>query len=121
MKSIWYSQPLSIQWSEYARNYRNNKETTLQFFQRKNKYILTNPNLAPNKRQIEAFILDLWASDANKKFLHLYFIDKSLRDFLERIKIPDLDGIVDYIKNNGFSSKLKMLLPDGKPIEINSE
>ena len=62
-KKIWYSQPLSIQWSSYDKNYKEHKENILQFFHRRNNYILTNPVLSPQKRQIEAFILDLRSSD----------------------------------------------------------
>lgn len=121
MTKIWYSQPLSIQWAAYEKNFKKNKESVRQFFQRNNRLILTNPYLSPQKRQINAFILDLWAADANKQFLHLYFVDKSLRNFLERIKLPDLNGIIEYIKENGFSSNQKALLPNGKPVNISSD
>lgn len=121
MKTVIFSKPLSAQWSEYSKNYKKYKETTLQYFKRKNRNILTNPLLTPERRQIDTFCLDLWAADANKKLLHLYFVDRSLYEFLENVKLPDLNGIIEYIKDNGFSSKQKILLPNGKPLTVSEE
>lgn len=121
MKSIFYSQPLSVQWAAYHKASKRNHDSVDQYLQRKNRLIVTDPTLSPQKRQIEAFILDLWASDTSKVFLHLYFVDASLRTFLERIQLPDLEGILGFIRENGFSSTQKSLLPNGKPIEISKE
>jgi len=121
MKNNIFSRPLTAQWSEYSKNYKENKESSVQFFHRKNRHILTNPYLSPEEKQIETFCLDLWAADANKKLLHLYFVEKSLRGFLENIKLPDLNGIIEYIKDNGFLSEQKILLPNRKPMSVSND
>jgi hypothetical protein len=121
MKSIFYSQPLSVQWAAYQKASKRNHDTVEHYFQKKNRVILTDPNLTPKERQIEAFILDLWAADTNKVFLHLYFVDATLRTFLEGIQLPDLSGILEFIRDNGFTSTQQALLPNGTPIEISKE
>jgi hypothetical protein len=121
MKTTFYSQPLSVQWAAYQKASRRNHDSVDQYFQRKNRLIVTDPTLSPQKRQIEAFILDLWAADTSKVFLHLYFVDASLRTFLQGIRLPDLDGILGFIRDNGFSSTQKALLPNGRPIEISKK
>jgi len=105
-KKPWYSKPLSMQWDLYLENYRHRKETVEQFFNRK---ILTNPVQSWKKQQLKTFIWSLWYSDASKKMLHLYFVDKDLRDFLENVPLADIEGIRKYIYENGLITEQENL------------
>lgn len=104
-KKIWYSEPLATQWEIYHKNHKEN-ETDEQFFKR----AITPSHLQDwQKNQLGTFLWSLWYSDATKKMLHLYFIDSGLRKFLEEIPLIDLDGIKQYINDNGFFSKQGIL------------
>lgn len=99
-KKIWYSKPLARQWDIYLENYKYYKETPEGFFHR----MLgksNNPLQGWQNSQLNTFAWTLWFFDANKKLLHLYFADKSLKEFLENIPLADLEGIKKYIDENG--------------------
>ncbi len=100
-KKPWYSKPLATQWDNYLENYKNNKDTIEQFLIRINQQIMNNPFQSWQKQQLKKFTWDLWYTDAINKMLHLYFIDKNLRNFLENIQLADLEGIGKYINENG--------------------
>lgn len=101
-KKIWYSKPLAHQWEIYTKYYNQNKETNEQFVQRVLLSSSTNHPFSWSKNQLNTFLWSLWYSDATKKFLHLYFTDKSLKEFLENVPLADLEGISKYINENGF-------------------
>ena len=62
---------------------------------------LNDPFQGWQNNQLNTFVWSLWYSDATKKMLHLYFVDKSLKEFLENVPLADLDGISKYIDENG--------------------
>ncbi|MFC2099028.1 hypothetical protein ACFLSP_04705 [Bacteroidota bacterium] len=45
--------------------------------------------------------LELWKEDSMGDFLHIFFLEKQLRDFLEITPLSDLDGIRKYLYENG--------------------
>lgn len=45
--------------------------------------------------------LELWKEDFNGEFLHIFFLERQLRDFLEKTPLSDLDGIRKYLYENG--------------------
>lgn len=103
MKKIIYSKPLARQWDIYNKE-RLKNETVELFFQRKYQKQMFHPYWSPQKRQSNFFAWNLWYLDATKQMLHLYFMDKNLKGFLENIKLADIDGIIKYINDNGLIS-----------------
>ena len=100
-KTISYSKPLARQWEIYLKNYTLHQENIEAFYQR----MLQKsniPSLKWQKRQLNIFIWNLWYSDATQELLHLYFVDSSLKEFLENLPLADLEGISKYINENGF-------------------
>jgi hypothetical protein len=100
-KKIWYSKPLARQWDLYLKSYKHHKETIEQFFQKMLKQSSSNPFQSWQNSQLNTFVWSLWYSDASKKLLHLYFADRSLKEFLENVPLADLEGIGKYIDENG--------------------
>lgn len=104
-KKIWYSKPLSEMWNQYKQFYKVYKSSVEDFFQMKNKQILTTPNQLPEDMQSHASILDLWYLDANKKFTHIYFKNKELRNFLAEMKLSNLEETIEFLYESGESFK----------------
>ena len=100
-KKIWYSKPLSDMWSQYKQYYRLYKGNVEDFKKEKNNQIITSYDASPLDKQSWISILDLWHLDAHKKFLHIYFKDKELRDYLADMKLHDLDGIIEFLYSQG--------------------
>lgn len=99
-KKIWFSKPLARQWDIYLKNYQKYHENSDVFFQRMLQKT-TNPFQGWQNNQLNTFVWSLWYSDATKKLIHLYFADKSLKEFLENTPLADLEGITKYIDENG--------------------
>ena len=104
-KKIWYSKPLSEMWNQYKQFYKVYKRSVEDFFQMKNKQILTTSNQLPEDMQSHASILDLWYLDANKKFTHIYFKNKELRNFLAEMKLSNLEETIEFLYESGESFK----------------
>jgi len=121
-KKIWYSKPLSEMWSQYNKFYRIYRGTVDEFYSEKNKQIFSTFNQSPEDIQCHTGILDLWRLDAHKKFMHIYFKQKELRNFLQDMKLADLDGIVDFLFQSGetfyFEPSLDTKKYLGKPEKI---
>ncbi|WP_345954777.1 hypothetical protein [Mucilaginibacter sp. PAMB04168] len=45
--------------------------------------------------------LELWRQDSKAELLHIFFLDKQLRDFLEETRLPDLENIKQFLYENG--------------------
>ena len=88
-------------WSQYNKFYKIYRGTVEEFYSEKNKQIFFAPNQKPEDVQCHKSILDLWHLDTDKKFIHIYFKQKELRDFLQDMKLADLDGIVDFLFKSG--------------------
>lgn len=115
-KKIWYSKPLSDMWSQYKQYYRLSKGSVEDFFKEKNQQILTTP-ASPLDIQSWASILDLWRLDAHQKFIHIYFKQKELRDYLANMKLHDLDGIISFIFSKGETFYLAPSLDTNKVLQ----
>jgi hypothetical protein len=105
-KKIWYSTPLKIFWDEF---YGTQKKLTPSISDEQIftilRYNLLNAPLAEGEntesRDLLLSGLELWKEDSNGDFLHIFFLDKQLRDFLEKTPLSDLDGIRKYLYENG--------------------
>lgn len=100
-KKIWHSQPLSEMWEQYKKFYRQTHKTTDDFFAEKKCQIIYALNQPLEDVRTHMIILDLWRLDTNKKFMHVYFKTKELRDFLAEMRLADLDGIKDFLFESG--------------------
>lgn len=105
-KRIRYSQPLAVIWDAYHETVRKNKceVTPKQFIWEWMLPDIKNPfltNEASFQVQTNILISDMFISDTEKKFLHLYFVDNSLRDFLIDLPLSDFDGLSEFICENG--------------------
>lgn len=105
-KKIWFSKPLAKEWDLYSENYGHRKESIDDFFHR---MVTPRPFESWQNVQLKNYLWTLWYSDATKKLLHIYFTDKSLKNFLENTSLTDLDGILKYIDENGFLSEQGIL------------
>lgn len=99
MKKITYSKPLARQWEGYNK-FRMKDETVDLFLERKLWENHINSPYSANVKQSNVFSMYLWYSDAKKEMLHLYFMDKKLKDFLANLKLADIDGIIKYVNDN---------------------
>ena len=99
---IKYSQPLSVIWEAYNKSNKNEKLSPKEFIWEWMTPQIKNPFL-PDGTQVQTNILisEMFYADTQKEFLHLYFVDKSLRDFLKDLPIKDFDGLMLYILEKG--------------------
>ena len=51
--------------------------------------------------QTNILVSEMLFLDSEKKFLHLFFLDKALRDFLINLPIKDFDGLIQTIIEKG--------------------
>ena len=105
-KKIWYSTPLKTFWNDL---YRVQKKYTPEFtdeqiFMILKQNLLTaplHPDESPVTRELMVSGLELWREDMRGELLHIYFLDKELRDFLGKTPLTDLEGIRQYFYENG--------------------
>lgn len=101
-KKINYSQPLSVIWEAYNKSNKNGNLSPKEFIwewmtpQIKNPFLLDRIQVQTN-----LLISEMFYADTQKEFLHLYFVDKSLRDFLKDLPIKDFDGLMLSILEKG--------------------
>ena len=104
-KKVRYSQPLAVIWDAYQETVRKStiEVSPKRFIWEQVGNDVRNPFLddaAVMNVQTEILISDMFYLDTEKKFLHLFFIDKSLRDFLMDLPLYDFNGLADYIIEN---------------------
>jgi len=66
--------------------------------------ILKAPIMAfetPESRQLILSGLELWREDSRGDLLHIFFLDKQLRDFLETTSLSDLEGFKKFLYEKG--------------------
>ena len=105
-KKIWYSSPLKYFWNEL---YGTQKKITPNISDEQVftllRYNLINAPLADGEntesRELILSGLELWKEDSNGDFLHIFFLEKQLRDFLKKTPLSDLDGIRKYLYEKG--------------------
>ncbi len=102
-KKIWYSEPLYVLREAYKKARKSNKDLSVkEFIWTWMTPQITNPFL-PDGRSVQANILisDMFYAETQKEFMHLFFVDKSLRDFLQSLPIKDFDGLMQTIYEMG--------------------
>ncbi len=113
-KKIWYSRPLDYFWEEM---YGKQKKFTPQLTDDQIFLVLRNniiKSLVINREDTEnndlmLSGLTLWNQDLKGNFLHVFLLHKKLRDFLENTSLSDLDGIREYLYENGKNVELNYI------------
>lgn len=105
-KKIWYSTPLKFIWDNLYRvqkNYTPDIPDDHIYTILKHGMINTIKANPENSESHNIMLsgLELWKEDMKGDFLHIFFLEKQLRDFLENTPLPDLDGIRKYLYENG--------------------
>jgi len=118
-KKIWYSTPLKFMWENL---YGVQKKLTPEIPD-EHIFIILKRNLIKIARadrensdssQLMISGLDLWKEDLRGEFLHIFFLEKQLRDFLENTPLADLDGIRKYLYENGEETDVFYIKTSGK-------
>lgn len=114
-KKIRYSQPLAELWDSYNKSNKSNNLSPKEFIHKWIDPQIMNPFMPDGTlTQTNILIADLFYADSIKKFLHLYFVDKSLRDFLAGLPIRDFDGLKKFIVENGTQEEDGMISTFGQ-------
>lgn len=101
-----YSKPLKYFWKHL---YGTQKNLTPDLTQEQIFYLLKNSLLrsplgdgeTQELRGLTISGLELWREDSIGNLLHIFFLDKQLRDYLAEMPLLDLDGIKKYLNENG--------------------
>ena len=105
MKKERWSQPLQVVYDKYNEARKSQKDLTPKEFAQQTLFNEMNNPLLQNFVQAHIFTFDMFYADSIKKFLHLFFVDSSLRDFLMDMPIKDFQGLTSYIIENGEPDK----------------
>ena len=105
-KKIWYSQPLAEIWDAYHKTNRKNPITPKEFIYEWMRPQILNPFMPDaTPTQTNIFVSEMFFLDTEKKFLHLFFVDKSLRDFLIELPIKDFEGLIQTVIEKGIENE----------------
>lgn len=107
-RKVYYSKPLKYFWQHF---YGTQKKLTPSFtddqiFALVRQNILAAPMAAfetAGSRGLIVSGLEMWREDSRGKLLHIFFLDKQLRDFLENTSLADLGGIKKFLYEKGQS------------------
>ncbi len=105
-RKVYYSKPLKHFWDNL---YRKQKQFTPDFtddqiFEVLRNNVLNSPVTAFETHASKQLIVsgwEMWRVDSKGELLHIFFVDKELRDFLESTTLSDLDGIKHFLYENG--------------------
>lgn len=105
-RKVPYSQPLKYFW-KYL--YGTQKKLTPEFTDEQIFYslktnLLKKPLGPDETRESRGLIisgLELWREDSKGELLHIFFLEKHLRNFLEDTRLSDLEGIKRFLYENG--------------------
>lgn len=106
-KKIWYSTPLNFIWENlYGVQKKLTPEIPDEYiFAILRRNLINNIVLANRENsesnQLLLSGLELWREDLRGDFLHIFFLEKQLQDFLENTPLSDLDGIRKFLYENG--------------------
>lgn len=118
-KKIWYSTPLKFIWENL---YGVQKKLTPEIPD-EHIYTILKRNMVnvvranggnSESNDIMLSGLELWREDLRGNFLHIFFLEKQLQDFLENTPLPDLDGIKKYLYENGEEKDVVYIKPLGQ-------
>lgn len=107
-RKVAYSTPLKYFWDNL---YRTQKKFTPEFtddqiFEVLRNNIINSP-LAPSETQASKQLIvsgwEMWRLDSKGELLHIFFVDKYLRAFLETTTLSDLEGIKKFLYEKGQS------------------
>lgn len=110
-RKVYYSKPLKYFWQHL---YGTQKKFTPNFTNDEIFSVLRNNILAapmrafetPESRSLIISGLEMWRDDYKGELLHIFFLDKQLRDFLGETPLSDLDGIKKFLYENGQSKEV---------------
>jgi len=105
-RKVFYSKPLKYFWQHV---YGTQKKLTPNFtddqiFALLRQNILAAPVMAfetPDSKQLIISGLELWRVHSRGELLHIFFLDKQLRDFLETTSLSDLEGVRKFLYEKG--------------------
>ncbi|WP_282136026.1 hypothetical protein [Seonamhaeicola maritimus] len=105
-RKVYYSKPLKHFWENL---YGTQKKFTPEFTDEKifevlRNNILNSPESAFETKASKQIIVsgwELWRADSKGELLHIFFIDRQLRDFLETTTLSDLEGIKNFLQEKG--------------------
>jgi hypothetical protein len=105
-RKIYYGKPLKYFWKHlYGTQKKYTPELTNdQIFTLLRNNILAAPMQAFETSESRSLIisgLEMWRDDHKGNLMHIFFLDKYLRDFLEKTPLSDLAGIKRYLYENG--------------------
>lgn len=105
-RKVYYGKPLKYFWKHlYGTQKKYAPELTDdQIFTLVRNGILGSPMGAsetPASRSLIVSGWELWRDDCKGNLMHIFFLDRHLRDFLEEVPLSDLDGIKKYLYENG--------------------
>lgn len=108
-KRVYYSKPLKYFWQHF---YGTQKKLTPNFTDDQIFALLRQNIIAapigvfetPESRDIIISGLEMWRKDSRGELLHIFFLDKQLRDFLGKTSLSDLEGIKKFLYENGQST-----------------
>lgn len=118
-KKIWYSTPLKFIWENlYGVQKKLTPEIPDEYIfaiLRRNQINIVQADRDNSEsNQLILFGLELWREDLRGNFLHIFFLEKQLQDFLENTPLPDLDGIRKYLYENGENKDVVYIKASGK-------
>lgn len=105
-RKIYYSRPLKFFWQEL---YATQKKLTPYFsddriFAILRQNILAAPEksfIFPEMRGLMVSGLELWREDAAGELMHIFFLDRQLRDFLQDTQLSEIEGVKKFLYENG--------------------
>lgn len=105
-RKVQYSQPLKYFWKYlYGTQKKLMPELTdEQIFYLLKTSLLKSPIGPDETRESRGLIisgLELWREDSKGELLHIFFLEKQLKNFLEDTRLPDLEGIKRFLYENG--------------------
>ena len=110
-RKVYYSKPLKYFWHNLygVQKKLTPKLTDDQIFSILRENLLTLPIAGGESQESRSLIisgLELWRKDSKGDLLHIFFLDKKLRDFLEDTSLADLDGIKKFLFENGRKTEI---------------
>lgn len=105
-RKVVYSRPLKYFWKHlYGIQKKLTPELTdEQIFYLLKTNLLKKPLASGETQESRGLIisgLELWREDSKGELLHIFFLEKQLRNFLEDTRLPDLEGIKRFLYENG--------------------
>ena len=118
-KKIRYRQPLSVVWEAYNKSNKRSDLSPKEFVEEWLAPQIQNPFLLDGTQvQTNLLISEMFYDDTQKEFLHLFFVDKVLRDFLQSLPIKDFDGLMQSIVERGVEFEGSMVNTFGQTAKV---